>query len=161
MATAYVAIGANLGDPLAQAQSAVTHLAALPETRVVAVSSWYRSAAIGPAQPDYINGVASITTALSPLDLLDSLQHIELAHGRQRLQHWGPRTLDLDLLLYDNLILQSERLQLPHPQLTLRNFVVIPLREVAPQLMLPDGRDLVTLTTSLGSDGLARWQQNQ
>jgi len=161
MATAYVAIGANLGDPLAQAQSAVSQLAALPGTQVLAVSLWYRSAAIGPAQPDYINGVAGITTTLPPLDLLDSLQQIELTHGRQRLQHWGPRTLDLDLLLYDNLVLHSERLQLPHPQLTLRNFVVVPLFEIAPQLVLPDGRDLSMLVASLGSDGLARWQQNQ
>lgn len=161
MASAYVAIGANLGDPLAQAQSAIKHIAALPSTCVTATSSWYRSTAIGPEQPDYLNGVVRIETALSPIELLDGLQRIELSHGRQRLQHWGPRTLDLDLLLYDSISLHDERLTLPHSQLTHRGFVVVPLLEIAPQLVLPDGRDLASIAAELGRDGLARWQQNQ
>jgi 2-amino-4-hydroxy-6-hydroxymethyldihydropteridine diphosphokinase len=161
VATAYIAIGANLGDPLAQAQGALKQIAALPATRVTATSSWYRSKAIGPQQPDYLNGVTRIETSLSPLDLLNSLQRVELEHGRERLQHWGPRTLDLDLLLYDELILQSARLTVPHPQLALRNFVLVPLLEIAPQLVLPDGRDIAALVAQLGHDGLAHWQQNQ
>jgi len=158
MATAYIALGANLGEPLAQALSALRQIAALSETRITATSSWYRSKAIGPQQPDYVNGVARIETTLLPLALLDSLQQIELAHGRERLQHWGPRTLDLDLLLYDQLTLHSERLTLPHPQLALRNFVLVPLLEIAHQLVLPDGRNVTTLVTQLGHDGLAHWQ---
>jgi 2-amino-4-hydroxy-6-hydroxymethyldihydropteridine diphosphokinase len=161
MATAYVAIGANLGDPLSQAQGALSHIAQLPSTRIVTVSSWYRSKAIGPEQPDYLNGVACIETTLPPIDLLDGLQQVELAQGRRRLQHWGPRTLDLDLLLYDDVCLHSERLTLPHAQLALRNFVVVPLLEIAPQLTLPDGRTLAAIAVQLGGNGLARWQQNQ
>lgn len=161
MATAYVAIGANLGDPLAQARSAVAQLAQSPHIQVTATSSWYRTAAIGPQQPDYLNGVIRIETSLPPIELLDHLQQVELAHGRQRLQHWGPRTLDLDLLLYDAQTLSSERLTLPHPQLPLRNFVLIPLLEIAPGLVLPDGREVAALTAQLGRDGLAHWQQNQ
>lgn len=161
MAIAYVAIGANLGDPLAQAQSAIRQIAALPTTCVITTSSWYRSKAIGPQQPDYLNGVVRIETALSPIELLDGLQQVELAHGRQRLQHWGPRTLDLDMLLYDDISLHSERLTLPHPQLTRRCFVVVPLLDIAPQLMLPDGRELAAVAAVLDKDGLARWQQNQ
>jgi len=161
MATAYIALGANLGEPLVQTQRALKQIAALPETHVTATSSWYRSRAIGPQQPDYLNGVVRIETTLPPLALLDALQQIELAHGRERQLHWGPRTLDLDLLLYDRLTLHSERLTLPHPQLALRNFVLVPLLELAPQLVLPDGRDIATLVTRLGHDGLAHWQQNQ
>jgi len=161
MATAYIAIGANLGEPLAQAQNALQQIAALPETRVTATSSWYRSKAIGPQQPDYLNGVVRIETTLAPLALLDGLQQVELAQGRERIQHWGPRTLDLDLLLYDQLTLHSARLTLPHPQLTLRNFVLVPLHEIAPQLALPDGQHIAALVTQLGHDNLALWQQNQ
>jgi len=161
MATAYVAIGANLGDPLAQAEGALAAIAAVPDTRLIASSSWYRSKAIGPQQPDYLNGVIHIETTLLPLDLLDALQRVEHNHGRQRLQHWGPRTLDLDLLLYDQLTLHGARLTVPHPQLAVRNFVLVPLLEVAPGLVLPDGRDIATLVTQLGRDGLAHWQQNQ
>jgi 2-amino-4-hydroxy-6-hydroxymethyldihydropteridine diphosphokinase len=158
MATAYIAIGANLGDPRAQAQSAVSQIADLPSTRMVTLSSWYRSKALSAGQPDYLNGVVCIETGLSPIELLDELQRIELAHGRERLEHWGPRTLDLDLLLYDNISLQTQRLTLPHSQLTSRNFVVIPLLEIAPRLTLPDGRALAAIARQLDGNGLAGWQ---
>lgn len=161
MATAYIAVGANLGDPLAQAQSAVSQIARLPSTRMITLSSWYRSKALSDGQPDYLNGVLCIETGLSPIDLLDELQRIELAHGRERREHWGPRTLDLDLLLYDNIRLQTERLTLPHSQLTARNFVVIPLLEIAPHLTLPGGHPLAAVATQLGGNGLAGWPQNQ
>lgn len=161
MAVAYIAIGANLGDPLAQVQSALQHIDRMPETAVTATSSWYRSEAIGPAQPDYLNAVTRISTSLDPVALLDALQQIEHTHGRQRNIHWGPRTLDLDLLLYDRIVLHTDRLTLPHPQLALRNFVLIPLLEIAPDLLLPDGSSVAGLAAQANHDGLAAWQQNQ
>lgn len=161
MAIAYIAIGANLGDPLAQAESALAALALLDTTSIVATSSWYRSESLNPGQPDYLNGVACVQTALEPAALLSALQAIETAHGRQRLERWGPRTLDLDLLLYEGLVLDTPFLTLPHPQLTKRSFVVVPLLEIRPDLALPDGRRLSDIAGALDSRGLARWQQNQ
>lgn len=147
--TAYIALGSNLANPLEQLQSAVQALNRLPQTEVSAVSSFYRSKPLGPQdQPDFINAVAAIETALFPLDLLDRLQQIEQQQGRVRLRRWGERTLDLDILLYGNLVLQSERLTVPHYDMNNREFVIVPLYEIAPQLCLPDGKKLDQLITT-------------
>src|SRR5512143_2122176 len=119
----YIGLGSNLDDPLSQVQTAIDELASLPQSCLHAVSPLYRTPPLGPAdQPDYINAVAAIDTDLDPLALLDELQRIEHHHGRVRSLRWGPRTLDLDLLLYGQSTLASERLTVPHPGLCERPF---------------------------------------
>ena len=140
---AYVGIGSNLDDPLTHVLQAFRDLDAIPQSRGVARSPLYRSKPLGPHdQPDYINAVAALETALTAADLLRALQAIEAAHGRIRQQHWGPRTLDLDLLLYDDLVRQDPALTLPHPRLHERAFVLRPLYAIAPDLVIP-GRGAV------------------
>lgn len=154
---AYIGLGSNLDDPRAQVELALVELAAIPDTCVLNVSALYRSLAVGPGeQPNYINAAALLETSLSPLALLDALQAIEQAHRRVRLEHWGPRTLDLDILLLDSLIIASERLRVPHPYLTQRNFVLYPLADIAPALLLPDGTSLKELIAQCPQDGLER-----
>lgn len=138
MARAYVALGANLGDPAAQLETAITHMARLPQTQLLARSRLYRTAPLGPAgQPDYCNAVAALETALEPEPLLDALQGIESELGRVRGEHWGARHLDLDLLMHGSTRCESPRLSLPHPELANRRFVLQPLAEIAPGLELP------------------------
>lgn len=138
MLTAYIGLGSNLADPQAQLQRALSELAVLPQSRLLAQSSLYRSPPMGPQdQPDYLNAVAAVDTALSPLALLDELQALELAHQRVRGEHWGPRTLDLDLLLYGEQRIDLPTLKVPHPGLYTRNFVLYPLAEIAPELVIP------------------------
>jgi len=157
MALAYIGLGSNLTNPLAQVQQALVELGAIPETQVLASSSLYSSRAIGPGeQPDYINAVALLETGLTPLGLLDALQAIEHAHQRVRIEHWGPRTLDLDILLIDNHVISSERLTVPHPYLTQRNFVLYPLADISPNLQLPCGTALGQLLAACPLDGLER-----
>jgi 2-amino-4-hydroxy-6-hydroxymethyldihydropteridine diphosphokinase len=147
MITAYIALGSNLQNPEHQLRSAVTALAALPDSRLQQVSSVYRSAAVGPgAQPDYLNAVARLLTTLPPETLLDALQRQEQAQGRTRNIRWQARTLDLDILLYGSAIIDTERLRIPHGALGQRNFVLYPLLQVCPaNFVLPDGTDLDTL----------------
>jgi 2-amino-4-hydroxy-6-hydroxymethyldihydropteridine diphosphokinase len=142
MHTAYLALGANLGDAHATLEAACAAIAALPETRWQRRSSWYRSRPVESTGPDYVNGVAEVQTALAPLALLDALQAIELQHGRERPYRNAPRTLDLDLLLYGDLHLDSERLVIPHPRLAERAFVLLPLLELRPSLTWPGVPDL-------------------
>ena len=138
MPKAYVALGANLGDPPAQLEQALARMSRLPGTRLLACSRLYRTAPLGPAgQPDYCNAVAALDTVLAPEALLDALQGIEAESGRLRGEHWGARTLDLDLLMLDDLACATPRLTLPHPQLAHRRFVLQPLAEIAPGLELP------------------------
>lgn len=142
MVVAYIGIGSNLAGELAspgeQVAQAVEQLALMPQSRLLAQSPLYRSAPMGPQdQPDYINAVAQIDTALPPESLLDALQVIENRQGRERKQRWGARTLDLDILLYGEVELHSERLTLPHPGLCERDFVVLPLLDIAPLLHIP------------------------
>jgi len=140
---AWIGLGSNLDEPRKQVSTALTELSELPDTSLVAHSSLYRSDPVGPAgQPDYINAVAALDTRLEPEALLDALQAIEQAHRRVRKIHWGPRTLDLDLLLYGSEVISTPRLSVPHPFMTERNFVLWPLAELAPELVLPDGRTL-------------------
>ncbi len=151
----WIALGANLGDVRSGLRAALAALAAFPGSRLVAVSPWYRSRAVGPgSQPDYINGVAELRTTLAPHALLAALQQTERAAGRERGERWGPRTLDLDLLLFDSLVLADSELVLPHARLTDRNFVVFPLFDIAPELRLPDGTPVATLRERLGDAGL-------
>lgn len=147
MITAYIALGSNLQNPEHQLRSAVTALAALPDSRLQQVSSVYRSAAVGPgAQPDYLNAVARLLTTLPPETLLDALQQQEQAQGRTRNIRWQARTLDLDILLYGSAVIDTERLTIPHGALGQRNFVLYPLLQVCPaNFVLPDGTDLDTL----------------
>ena len=154
---AYVGIGSNQGDQLAIAHAAVERLDRLEGCAVTAVSPWYRSKAIGPApQADYVNGAARLLTKLQPLRLLAALQRVENEFGRVRELKWGPRTLDLDLLLFDELTMRSAALDIPHPRIAERNFVVFPLSDIAPGLKLPDGRAIAALRDRLGDAGLKR-----
>jgi 2-amino-4-hydroxy-6-hydroxymethyldihydropteridine diphosphokinase len=144
--TAYIGIGSNLQDPIAQVNKAIECVRSQPDCSLKTVSKYYLNKAFGPiAQPDCINAVVQIETSLSPECLLTSLQTIEHLQGRVRDMRWGPRIIDLDLLLYGQLQLQSDKLTIPHPGLTERYFVLVPLFEIAPDLILPDGRPLATL----------------
>jgi 2-amino-4-hydroxy-6-hydroxymethyldihydropteridine diphosphokinase len=145
---AYIALGSNLGDPLAQLKAAVVALARLPRSRLARLSRVYRSAAVGPGiQPDYLNAAALLITALPPMPLLRALQAIETGQGRVRSGRWAARTLDLDLLLYGDLTIDTPELQIPHPRMARRNFVLYPLLDISGRnLQLPDGTDLGTLT---------------
>ncbi|HQQ63505.1 MAG TPA: 2-amino-4-hydroxy-6-hydroxymethyldihydropteridine diphosphokinase [Pseudomonadales bacterium] len=156
MITAYIGIGSNLDSPLAQVRQACHAISKLPATERLAVSAWYRSTPVGgPAnQPDYINGVACLQTRLSPQALLDALQQIERVQGRERKERWGARTLDLDILLYGDAVIDDERLQIPHPRLQQRNFVLAPLADIAPHLVLPNGCCVASLLEQVGISGL-------
>ena len=147
MMTAYIALGSNLQNPQQQLQRAITALTTLRCSQLVQVSAVYRSQAVGPGkQPDYLNAVACIDTTLDPETLLDELQAQEQAQGRTRELHWGARTLDLDILLYADRIIDTPRLQVPHPAISQRNFVLYPLAEVCPaNYVLPGGAELDTL----------------
>ena len=154
---AYIGLGSNLENPRAQVEQAFADLAALPDCELLARSPLYSSTAVGPGeQPDYVNAAALLQTDLTPLALLDALQAIEQGHRRVRIEHWGPRTLDLDILLLDQQTIDSERLKVPHPYLTQRNFVLYPLADIAPALHLPDGSSLQELIALCPRDGLAR-----
>lgn len=153
---AYIGLGSNLENPRAQVEQALVELATIPQSQLLSKSPFYRSAPVGPGdQPDYINAVALLKTSLSPLALLDALQAIEQRHQRVRIEHWGPRTLDLDILLLDQQTIDSERLKVPHPYLTQRNFVLYPLADITPDLRLPDGTSLQQLIAQCPRDGLA------
>ena len=144
---AYVALGANLRDPEAQVRAGFEALAMLPKTRLAAVSSLYRSRPVGYAdQPDFVNAVAKIETALTPRELLDALLAIERRQGRVRDFQNAPRTLDLDVILYDEAQHDEEGLEIPHPRMHERAFVVVPLAEIAPEAIVPGRgrvRDLI------------------
>lgn len=157
MVRAYIGLGSNLNQPQEQVCQALAELAALPQTRRVAHSKLYRSAPMGPQdQPDYINAVAVLDTELGPFDLLAKLQAIEQSHHRVRKRHWGERTLDLDLLLYGDLEIATERLTIPHSQLHERAFVLYPLAEVAPQVVVPGRGRVVDLAQCCSHQGLQR-----
>jgi 2-amino-4-hydroxy-6-hydroxymethyldihydropteridine diphosphokinase len=135
---AYVGIGSNLQDPAAQVKSALAELARIPRSRVLKSSSLYRTAPVGFSdQPQFINAVASLETALQPLELLGELQRIENLHGRQRSFKDAPRSLDLDLLLFDDQVIDRAELKIPHPRMHQRAFVLKPLLEIAPGLAIP------------------------
>ncbi len=160
MITAYIAVGSNLADPVSQAKLAIETLKTLPKSEFIKASALYSSTPMGPQnQPDYINAVVAIQTNLTPLQLLDCTQAIELEQGRVRKdERWGPRTLDLDIILYGNEVINSERLTIPHYGMKEREFVLYPLAEIAPSLQLPDGTEVSALLQQVDRNGLNIWQ---
>ncbi len=157
MTRCYIGLGSNLEDPRQQVSQALTELAQLADCQLVTASSLYRSDPVGPpGQPDYINAVACLETTLEAHALLDALQAIEQAHDRVRKIHWGPRTLDLDLLLYGDQTISTERLTVPHAFMTERSFVLWPLTEIAPAIVLPDGHTLEQLLSECPMGTLQR-----
>lgn len=151
----YIGIGSNLEDPLEQLKAAVAALRAIPNTQLGSISNIYQTAPIGPTgQPDYTNAAALLETTLMPEALLDELQKIELNQGRVREVRWGPRTLDLDIILYAGMTIRTARLTVPHIEMENRNFVLIPLSDIAPELTLPNGKSLKKVTESAGNEGI-------
>jgi 2-amino-4-hydroxy-6-hydroxymethyldihydropteridine diphosphokinase len=141
--TAYIALGSNLDDPIATVQSAIAEIQQHKDMTLVAASSLYRTAPVGFAdQPDFVNAVVIVRTSIQPLALLNCLLLLEAQFGRVRRKRNGPRTLDLDILLYDQQQLHTEALTIPHPRLHLRAFVLVPLAEIAPHICIP-GRGTV------------------
>lgn len=152
---AWVALGANLGDRAVTLASALRALAALPGTQLLDCSPWYENPAVGgPVQPDFLNGVAHLRTALAPLPLLDALLAVEADHGRVREAANAPRTLDLDLLWHADGPLQHPRLTLPHPRVAERPFVLVPWLAVDPGFVLPGVGSLAACWHALGSPAL-------
>ena len=165
METVYIGLGSNLDTPKQQLTSAIQALKNLPGSVWGIVSSFYLSKPMGPQdQPDYINAVAMIKTELTPHQLLDELQEIENQQGRVRKQRWGARTLDLDVLLYGQQFISDERLQVPHPGIAERNFVLFPLAEIAEDLHIPidevNSVALSKLCANSNHDGLTRLDAN-
>lgn len=152
----YVGLGANLGDARATLSAALEALARLPRSRRVAVSSVYRSAPVDAGGPDYLNAVAALDTTLGAPELLRHLQAIELQHGRERPYRNAPRTLDLDLLLYGEQALVDEALTVPHPRMHLRAFVLRPLLEIAPAIVLPGLGPAAGLLDGIAGQAIAR-----
>ena len=159
MTLAYIAIGSNLASPLEQVNAAVEALGEIPQSRIVAVSSFYRTPPLGPQdQPDSLTAAGVLETELDPEALLDNTQRIELQQGRVRkAERWGPRTLDLDIMLFGHEVINTERLTVPHYDMKNRGFMLWPLYEVAPSLTFPDGLSLKAVLNSLGAEKPARW----
>ena len=154
---AYIAFGANLGEPAAALELACERIAALPGTRVAARSSLYRSAPVGVAgQPDYLNAVIAADTTLPAAELLSALLAIEHAAGRTRDYHQAPRTLDLDLLLYGDAEINLPQLEVPHPRMHQRAFVLLPLAEIAPQATIPGHGAVADLLPGVAGQRIAR-----
>ncbi len=155
----YVGLGSNLADPEEQLKRALYELAEIPDTHLIACSCFYESRPIGPAdQPDFLNAVARLETALGAAELLRELQRIEDAHGRKREVRWGARTLDLDLLLYGDEIIDTPQLQVPHPEMVRRNFVLYPLLELEPDLEIPGEGKLLMLIHNCPPEGLRQYE---
>lgn len=153
----YIGMGSNLAAPEAQLRSAIEALAQLPASQLRGVSAFYQSDSLLPGQPRYTNAVAALDSNLEPLVLLDALQAIENQQGRERNERWGPRTLDLDILLFGDRLLDEPRLKVPHYHMHARPFVLYPLAELAPaELRLADGRTLKALLDACPFVGLER-----
>jgi 2-amino-4-hydroxy-6-hydroxymethyldihydropteridine diphosphokinase len=156
---AYIGVGSNLDDPEAQVKRALHDLKGLPCTQLVAVSGLYRTPPMGPQdQPDYVNAVAGLLTRQLPEKLLLSLQNLESSLGRVRTKgdRWGPRVIDLDILVYGTVQQTLPGLSLPHPGILERNFVLLPLREIAPSLIVPGQGVVRTLANRLGNEEIRR-----
>ena len=155
---AYIALGSNLNNPVEQIHLALAALKKIPETHLIIHSHLYHSKPLGPQnQPDYINAVAALETQLEPIELLNILLEIEKQQGRIRThERWGARILDLDIILYDNIVLNTPELTLPHPGLPVRNFWLYPLLEIVSDLILPDGTSLSTRVQQCSSKSLEK-----
>ncbi|MCC7486487.1 MAG: 2-amino-4-hydroxy-6-hydroxymethyldihydropteridine diphosphokinase [Burkholderiales bacterium] len=154
---AYIALGGNLDGPAARIRRALAELARLPHTRLVRASALYRNPAVGgPRQPDFVNAVAKIATRLAPRELLERLLEIEARHGRTRSVPNAPRTLDLDLALYGDAVIDEPGLTVPHPRLAERAFVLVPLAEIAPGARVPGRGCAAGLAALLDARGMER-----
>lgn len=152
---AWVGLGGNVGDPPSMLRLALQDMDALPETRLLRASRLYRTPAWGVrGQPDYVNAVALLETTLGARELLDGLLGIERAHGRERGERWGPRTLDLDLLLHGDSIVDEPGLRVPHPHLHERAFALLPMLEIAPSIAIPGRGPARDLLATLACDGI-------
>ena len=152
-----IALGSNLGDSHTILEAALETLAQTPDITLQARSSWYQTKAVGPPQPDYLNGCALLHVQTPPQMLLKTLLLIEAKFGRLRRERWGPRSLDLDLLLYDDLVLDTPTLQLPHPRMNDRAFVLVPLAEIAPNWIEPvSGKAIAELVQAVDCSGVHR-----
>lgn len=156
MTLAYIGLGSNLSDPAAQIRQAVNHIKSIPNSQLKKISSLYFSRPMGPQdQPDYMNAVLALNTQLSALALLDHLQAIENNAGRVRKENrWGARILDLDIILFGNETINNERLTVPHYGMKAREFVLIPLAEIAQTLLLPDGDRVAELAKNIATNDL-------
>ena len=159
MTVAYIAIGSNLASPLEQVNAALKALGDIPESHILIVSSFYRTPPLGPLdQPDYLNAAVALETSLAPEELLNHTQRIELQQGRVRkAERWGPRTLDLDIMLFGNEVINTERLTVPHYDMKNRGFMLWPLFEIAPELVFPDGTILENLLRKNKFHELNKW----
>jgi 2-amino-4-hydroxy-6-hydroxymethyldihydropteridine diphosphokinase len=152
---AYVGVGSNLGDPRGRVLAAFDALGRFPDTRLISRSRLYRTRPFGPvAQDDFINGVAGLLTQLDAHALLDAMRATETAAGRVRTDRWGPRTLDLDLLVFGDQVIDTDTLQVPHPGIAERGFVLAPLHDIAPTLMVPGKGRVEVLRRQLEDDGI-------
>ncbi|MEC4814808.1 MAG: 2-amino-4-hydroxy-6-hydroxymethyldihydropteridine diphosphokinase [Scytonema sp. PMC 1069.18] len=153
-----IALGSNIGESQSILEGALKTLAHTLGITIQAQSSWYKTAPVGgPSQPDYLNGCAILEVQLNPQKLLETLLQIEQEFGRVRQERWGPRTLDLDILLFDDLILETPDLQIPHPRMTQRAFVLVPLSEIAPDWIEPVSLEPIsTLVQKLDCSGVNR-----
>ncbi|MBL4909922.1 MAG: 2-amino-4-hydroxy-6-hydroxymethyldihydropteridine diphosphokinase [Alteromonadaceae bacterium] len=157
--TAYIGVGSNLSNPIKQVTLAIKALKTLTDSQVTAVSSIYGSKPMGPQdQPDYVNAVVELQTSLTPLALLDALQTLENKAGRVRKENrWGARILDLDMLLFGEQVINNERLTIPHYGIKSREFVLLPLHEIALNLCLPDGDSIAELANNISQNGLQKF----
>ncbi len=150
-----IALGSNLGDSLRTLEHTMIILQQTPGIRVKLCSSWYKTVPVGPTQPDYLNGCAILEVELNPHKLLRTLLAIEQQFGRIRQERWGPRILDLDILLFEDLILDTPELQIPHPCMTKRAFVLVPLAEIAPHWIEPvSGETIAQLVQQIDCFGV-------
>lgn len=154
----YIGLGSNLGNPQEQVSRAIEALDKLSDSRMLSCSSLYASKPMGPQdQPDFINAVCLLETGFKPHKLLSQLQAIEQAHGRERKsERWGARTLDLDILLFGSHTIDSEDLTVPHYGMAEREFVLVPLFEIAPTMVMPDGKPIAQWVANCSIDGLRR-----
>lgn len=149
MHIAYLSLGSNLNDPISQINRAINEIKNSDNIELLITSSLYKTPPIGPAQPDFINAAVKIATTLSADDLLTTIQAIELLHHRERHIHWGPRTLDIDLILFDEDSINTDRLRVPHPFMQERAFVLVPLLEISPALKTPQHGELQRILNTL------------
>lgn len=161
METVYIGLGSNLsgsmGDPQKQIQTALAKISDHSEIHQLNTSSFYRTSPVGPQdQPDFINAVAQVKTSLKPLALLDYLQKIENEHGRERKEHWGARTLDLDILIFGQQSIHNTRLIIPHPRIEERAFVLVPLLEVKPNFSSASGKSTADLLAKCSDQGIVK-----
>jgi len=154
----YIGLGSNLSEPIEQVKKAIKAIEKIVQSEVISVSSLYLSKPMGPQdQENYINGVLALKTSLSAIELLDALQAIENEAGRVRKENrWGARILDLDIILFGNEIINTERLTIPHYGMSEREFVLIPLAEIAPQLQLPNGQKITFLSNSIANNEMIK-----